>query len=149
MQSVDSYLVEVLAAIRPLPPRELGLDEADGAVLAEDVTAAWPLPPFDNSGMDGYAVLAADVAAATPERPVTLPVRGEVAAGDTGRHEVDPGTCRRIMTGALVPAGADAVVPVEWTDGGTRRAGQRSAGPRNPGTRSGGPAATRWRATCC
>ena len=85
MQSVDSYLAEVLAAIRPLPPRELGLDEADGAVLTEDVTAAWPLPPFDNSAMDGYAVLAADVAAATPEQPVTLPVRGEVAAGDTGR----------------------------------------------------------------
>ena len=82
MQSVDSYLSEVLAAIRPLPPRELGLDQADGGVLTEDVTAAWPLPPFDNSTMDGYAVVAADIAAATPERPVTLPVRGEVAAGD-------------------------------------------------------------------
>ena len=86
MQSVDGYLSDVLAAIRPLAPRELGLDEAEGGVLTEDVTAGWPLPPFDNSGMDGYAVVAADVAAATPERPVTLPVRGEVAAGDTGRH---------------------------------------------------------------
>jgi molybdopterin molybdotransferase len=116
MQSVDSYLSEVLAAIRPLPPRELGLDEAESGVLTEDVTAGWPLPPFDNSGMDGYAVVAADTAAATPERPVTLPVRGEVAAGDTGRHEVTPGTCVKIMTGALLPSGADAVVPVEWTD---------------------------------
>ncbi len=78
LQSVDSYLSEILAAIRPLPPRELGLDEAAGGVLAQDVTAAWPLPPFDNSAMDGYAVLAADVAGATPERPVTLPVRAEV-----------------------------------------------------------------------
>jgi molybdopterin molybdotransferase len=118
MQSVDSYLAEVLAAIRPLPPRELGLEEADGAVLSADVTAAWPLPPFDNSAMDGYAVRAADVAAATAECPVTLPVRGEVAAGDTARHDVTPGTCVRIMTGALLPSGADAVVPVEWTDAG-------------------------------
>jgi molybdopterin molybdotransferase len=124
MQSVDSYLSEVLAAIRPVPPRELRLDEADGGVLTEDVTAAWPLPPFDNSGMDGYAVLAADVAAATPERPVTLPVSGEVPAGDTARHDLAPGTCMRIMTGAPLPSGADAVVPVEWTDAGRTDAGR-------------------------
>ncbi len=144
MQSVDSYLSDVLAAIRPLPPRELGLDEADGGVLTEDVTAGWPLPPFDNSGMDGYAVVAADTAAATAERPVTLPVRGEVAAGDTGRHEVTPGTCVKIMTGALLPSGADAVVPVEWTDGGAA-GGQVSIGrPAEPGhsvRRAGGDAA--------
>ena len=118
MQSVDSYLSEILAAIRPLPPRPLGLDEADGAVLTQDVAAAWPLPPFDNSAMDGYAVLAADVAGASPERPVTLPVRAEVAAGDTTRHELTGGGGIKIMTGALLPPGADAVVPVEWTDGG-------------------------------
>jgi molybdopterin molybdotransferase len=141
MQSVDSYLAEVLAAIRPLPPRELGLTDADGTVLAGDVTAAWPLPPFDNSAMDGYAVRAADVAAAAPERPVTLPVRGEVAAGDTARHDVAPGTCTRIMTGALLPSGADAVVPVEWTDAG---AGQvvisQAAEPGNAIRRAGGDA---------
>jgi molybdopterin molybdotransferase len=115
MQSVDGYLAEVLAAIRPLPPRAIAIDQADGSVLASDVTAAWPLPPFDNSAMDGYAVLAADVADATPERPVLLPVHGEVAAGDTARHTLQPGTCIKIMTGALLPSGADAVVPVEWT----------------------------------
>jgi molybdopterin molybdotransferase len=145
-QSVDSYLSEVLAAIRPLSPRELGLDEADGGVLTENVTAGWPLPPFDNSGMDGYAVVAADTATATPERPVTLPVRGEVAAGDTGRYEVTPGTCVKIMTGALLPAGADAVVPVEWTDDGPA-GGQVSIGqPAEPGhavRRAGGDAAAR------
>ena len=144
MQSVDGYLSDVLAAIRPLAPRELGLDEADGAVLTEDVTAGWPLPPFDNSGMDGYAVVAADVAAATPEQPVTLPVRGEVAAGDTGRHEVTPGTSVKIMTGALLPAGADAVVPVEWTDGGAAGGQVRIARPAEPGNavrRAGGDAA--------
>ena len=144
MQSVDSYLSEVLAAIRPLPPRDLGLDEADGAVLTADVTAAWPLPPFDNSAMDGYAVVAADVASATAGRPVTLPVRGEVPAGDTGRHELAPGGCIKIMTGAPLPAGADAVVPVEWTDGaapGGRVAITQPAEPGHAIRRTGGDAA--------
>ncbi len=142
MQPVESYLDEVLAAIRPLPPRELRLDEAVGAVLAEDVTAAWALPPFDNSGMDGYAVLAADVAAATPERPVTLPVRGEVPAGDTRTHHLDQGTCLRIMTGAPVPSGADAIVPVEWTDGGSAHVTiSRAPEPGNSIRRAGGDAA--------
>jgi molybdopterin molybdotransferase len=151
MQSVDGYLAEVLAAIRPLPPRELGLEEAYGAVLAADVTAAWPLPPFDNSAMDGYAVLAADVATATAEHPVTLPVRDEVAAGDTRPRHLVPGTCIKIMTGALLPSGADAVVPVEWTDaaatgGGTVQiTGQvtigQAAEPGHAVRRSGGDAA--------
>ncbi len=142
MQSVESYLSDVLAAIRPLPPRELRLDEAGGAVLAEDVTAAWALPPFDNSGMDGYAVLAADVAAATPQRPVTLPVRGEVPAGDTRRHDLAQGTCLRIMTGAPLPSGADAVVPVEWTDGGSAHVTiTRAPEPGNAIRRTGGDAA--------
>jgi molybdopterin molybdotransferase len=145
LQPVDSYLSEVLAAIRPLPPRQLRLDEAEGAVLDENVTAGWPLPPFDNSGMDGYAVHAADVAAATPERPVTLPVSGEVPAGDTRRHELARGTCLRIMTGAPLPSGADAVVPVEWTDAGAAGGGQvtisRAAEPGNAIRRAGGDAA--------
>jgi molybdopterin molybdotransferase len=142
LQSVDSYLAEVLAAIRPLAPGELALQDADGAVLAQDVTAACPLPPFDNSAMDGYAVLAADVAAAAPERPVTLPVRGEVAAGDTVLRDLAPGSCIRIMTGALLPSGADAVVPVEWTDGGTAQVTIRQAAkPGNAVRRAGGDAA--------
>jgi molybdopterin molybdotransferase len=119
MESVDAYLAEILAAVRPLAPRELSLEDADGGVLAEDITAQWPLPPFDNSAMDGYAVRAADTAAATADAPVTLPVAGEVAAGDTREHQLAPGSCLRIMTGAPLPAGADAVVPVELTDGGT------------------------------
>jgi molybdopterin molybdotransferase len=142
LQSVDSYLAEVLAAIRPLAPGELALQDADGAVLARDVTAAWPLPSFDNSAMDGYAVLAADVAAATPERPVTLPVRAEVAAGDTVLRDLAPGTCVRITTGALLPSGADAVVPVEWTDGGTAQVTIRqAAAPGNAVRRAGDDAA--------
>ena len=119
MESIESYLAEILAEIRPLAPRELSLEDAGGGVLAEDVAAASPLPPFDNSAMDGYAVRAADIAAATTAAPVTLPVAGEIAAGDTSDHQVAPGSCLRIMTGAPMPAGADAVVPVELTDGGT------------------------------
>src|SRR5262249_46195585 len=79
---------------------------------------SWPLPPFDNSAMDGYAVVAADVAAATEDNPVTLPVDAEVAAGDTAAQAISPGHCVKIMTGALLPAGADGIIPVEWTHAG-------------------------------
>jgi molybdopterin molybdotransferase len=116
---VEKHQLDTLAAIRPLRPLWLPLDEAEGGVLAEDVLADTPLPPFDNSAMDGYAVRAADLAGATAQAPVRLPVRGEIAAGDTGSYRVEPGSCLRIMTGALLPLGADAVVPVEQTDGGT------------------------------
>ncbi len=68
--------------------------------------------------MDGYAVQARDLADASPENPITLPVVGEIAAGRSEPIVVTPGTCVRIMTGAPMPRGADSVVPVEWTDGG-------------------------------
>ena len=116
---VEAHLADALAAIRPIQPVTVPLEAAEGGVLAADVTASAPLPSFDNSAMDGYAVRARDLAAATEDHPVRLPVRGEIAAGDTGTYQVDDGTCLRIMTGALMPAGADAVVPVEWTDGGS------------------------------
>jgi molybdopterin molybdotransferase len=116
---VEAHLADALAAIRPIQPVTVPLEAAEGGVLAADVTASVPLPSFDNSAMDGYAVRARDLAAATEDHPVRLPVRGEIAAGDTGTYQVDEGTCLRIMTGALMPAGADAVVPVEWTDGGS------------------------------
>jgi molybdopterin molybdotransferase len=121
MDSVETYLADILAAIRPLPSRELALGDALGAVLTEDVAARYPLPSFDNSAMDGYAVRAAEVAAASDDTPVLRPVAGEIAAGDTGRHYLVPGSVIKIMTGAPMPAGADAVVPVEFTDGGTER----------------------------
>jgi molybdopterin molybdotransferase len=121
MDSVEAYLADITAAIRPLPTRELPVADALGAVLTDDVTALHPLPSFDNSAMDGYAVRCADVSKASPEHPVVLAVTGEVAAGDTRRHDLAPGTALKIMTGAPLPAGADAVVPVEQTDGGTKR----------------------------
>jgi molybdopterin molybdotransferase len=90
-------------------------------VLAEDVVASRSLPSFDNSSMDGYAVRYDDVAAASEDHPVLLPVIGDIAAGSGGVYTINSGLCVRIMTGAPLPAGADAVVPVEWTDGGVAR----------------------------
>jgi molybdopterin molybdotransferase len=118
MSTVEAYQAAILSAITPLASTSLELAAAEGCVLAEDVTAAVALPSFDNSSMDGYAVRASDVAGASQESPATLLVTGEIAAGDTGAYRLAPGTAIRIMTGAQLPAGADAVVPVEWTDGG-------------------------------
>jgi len=121
LTSVETHLAEILSTIRPLAPTELSVAEALGLVLAEDVTASLPLPSFDNSAMDGYAVRVEDVASASEENPVTLPVVSEVAAGDTGAYALPAGTSIRIMTGAMLPRGTEAVVPVEWTDGGRAR----------------------------
>jgi molybdopterin molybdotransferase len=118
LSSVEAYQSAILSAIRPLAAASLELEAAEGCVLAEDVTAAVSLPSFDNSSMDGYAVHAADVADASRESPATLRVAGEIAAGDIGAYRLVPGTAIKIMTGAQLPADADAVVPVEWTDGG-------------------------------
>ncbi|MFE6038427.1 gephyrin-like molybdotransferase Glp [Streptomyces sp. NPDC056452] len=120
--SVDEHLDDILAAVRPLEPIELQLADAQGCVLVEDVMVEVALPPFDNSSMDGYAVRVSDVEGASEEFPAVLTVIGDVAAGDGGLADgrsVAPGEAARIMTGAPLPAGADAVVPVEWTDGGT------------------------------
>jgi molybdopterin molybdotransferase len=141
MVSVDTHIADVAALVRPLEPIELPLAEAEGCVLAVDLEARYPMPAFDNSAMDGYAVRAADVAGASKDTPVTLPVTGEVAAGDTGPYAVVPGQCVRIMTGAKLPAGADAVVQVEWTDGGRTKVAIRR--PAEAGTavrRAGGDA---------
>lgn len=104
--------------IRARPSVAVALAEAQGLVLADDVVARLALPVFDNSAMDGYAVRAEDVADATPERPVVLPVAEDIPAGRTDALTLQPKTAHRIMTGAPVPAGTTAVVPVEDTDGG-------------------------------
>lgn len=117
--SVDEHLADVLATVRPLEPIELQLLDAQGCVLVEDVTVPVALPPFDNSSMDGYAVRTADVQGASEEFPAVLTVIGDVAAGSGDLPAVGPGQAARIMTGAPLPPGAEAVVPVEWTDGGT------------------------------
>ncbi|MFC5722053.1 gephyrin-like molybdotransferase Glp [Streptomyces gamaensis] len=119
--SVEEHLADVLDALRPLDPIEIGLLDAQGCVLTEDVTVPAALPPFDNSSMDGYAVRTADVEGASEEFPAVLTVVGDIAAGSGQRVEVGPGQAARIMTGAPLPPGAQAVVPVEWTDGGSGR----------------------------
>ncbi|MEV0976789.1 gephyrin-like molybdotransferase Glp [Streptomyces sp. NPDC049915] len=116
--SVDEHLEDVLTTVRPLEPIELQLLDALGCVLVEDVPVPVSLPPFDNSSMDGYAVRVADVAGANEEFPAVLDVVGDVAAGQADLLHVGPGQAARIMTGAPLPPGAEAVVPVEWTDGG-------------------------------
>jgi molybdopterin molybdotransferase len=115
LEPIDSYLAELLADVERLGAEEVDLGDALGRVLAEDVTAASPLPGFPNSAMDGYAVRAGDVGQASADAPALLEVIGEVAAGAGQPMSVREGTALRIMTGAPVPAGADAVVPVEVT----------------------------------
>ncbi|GGV52961.1 molybdopterin molybdenumtransferase MoeA [Streptomyces longisporoflavus] len=116
--SVSEHLDDILGSVRPLEPIELQLLDAQGCVLVEDVTVPVSLPPFDNSSMDGYAVRVADIAGASEEFPAVLTVIGDVAAGQGEQPEVGAGQAARIMTGAPLPPGAEAVVPVEWTDGG-------------------------------
>ena len=111
MISLDEARAFVLGRVAPLPSVEVGLDEALGAVTAAEVVATEAVPPFANSAMDGYAVRAADIAGA----PVELKVVGMVAAGEASDLEVGAGQALRIMTGAPMPAGADAVVLVERT----------------------------------
>jgi molybdopterin molybdotransferase len=116
--SVEEHRDRILSAITPLPAFDQPLMEAFGLSAAEDVHAGVALPGFDNSGMDGYAVCQADVAGASEESPVHLPVVGEIGAGQATVLAMSPGTAVKIMTGAPVPSGADSVVPYEWTDRG-------------------------------
>jgi len=121
VRTVEEHRAAVLSLVAALPSETVPLAQALGRVLASDVVAAVDLPGFDNSAMDGYAVRSADVAGATPGSPVVLDVDGDIAAGDTRRHTLRPGATMRIMTGAPMPDGADAVVPIEESDGGVQR----------------------------
>lgn len=105
--------------IEPTSVARLPLADCLGLALAEDLYTLVDLPPFDNSAMDGYAVRSTDVVSASAAQPVTLPVDADIPAGRTDIPELRPGTAHRVMTGAPIPAGADAVVKVEVTDGGT------------------------------
>ena len=116
MISVEEARQRILAVIERLPAEDKELADALGQVLAEDVVSPVTIPPLDNTSMDGYAVRAADTSAASPALPVTLSIVGEVAAGYIFEGEVVAGTAVRIMTGAPMPRGADAIVPFEETD---------------------------------
>ncbi len=119
LRSVEEHLREVLDVVEPLAPYEQSLLETVGLPLVDPVSSPIDLPRFTNASMDGYAVRFEDAAGATEARPIHLPVIGESAAGQSRPHGMPPGTSLRIMTGAPLPTGADCVVPVEWTDGGT------------------------------
>jgi molybdopterin molybdotransferase len=114
--TVQEALTAVLAGVSVLPAERVPLLDGLGRVLAEKVVARDSLPPFANSSMDGYALIAADLEGASQQNPATLRVVGDVAAGDVPNTAVERGTAVRIMTGAPVPPGADAVVPVEDTN---------------------------------
>ncbi|MGH3884889.1 MAG: molybdopterin molybdotransferase MoeA, partial [Pseudonocardiaceae bacterium] len=130
-RSVDEHGQVVAALLAATPVIQLPLVECAGLALAEPVTSTLPLPPFDNSAMDGYAVRSVDVADATADQPVELPVTEDIPAGRTDSPSLQRRTAHRIMTGAPMPPGADAVVPVELTDAGLHRVrifAARSAG---------------------
>ncbi|HSP55982.1 MAG TPA: gephyrin-like molybdotransferase Glp [Dehalococcoidia bacterium] len=126
MISVEEALSRILSYVDVLPAEEVSLVDALGQVLDEEVSAGFNIPPLDNTAMDGYAVRAADTAGASQDSPVELRVVGELAAGYEFAGKVEPGAAVRIMTGAPIPPGADAVVPFEETDEPFDRAPERS-----------------------
>jgi len=116
MLTVAEARARILELFAPLPTERVPLENAAGRVLAEEIISSENLPPFANSSMDGFAVRVADVASATPDAPVLLPVSGDIPAGSLEVKPLTPGTAMRIMTGAPLPEGAEAIVPVEETD---------------------------------
>jgi molybdopterin molybdotransferase len=138
MRSVEDHQEVVAGLITRREPMTLPLADTLGLVLADDVVAPLSLPGFDNSAMDGYAVVADDIATATSEQPVLLPVAEDIPAGRTDPLTLKPGTAHRIMTGAPLPTGATAVIPVEATDGATDTVAIRSSAKPNQHIRRAG-----------
>lgn len=118
MLPVEEAQRHVLAEIEPLAAERVPLVDVLGRVLREDVAARFDVPSADNSGMDGYAVRAVDIVGASGEAPAVLRVIEDIPAGRVPARRVEPGTAARIMTGAMVPEGADTVAQVEITDAG-------------------------------
>jgi len=129
VRTIDEHRAAALALCAPGPVVAVPLAEARDLVLASDVRTDEPLPRWDCSAMDGFAVRARDLARASAERPVSLPLAGELPAGASASETLEPGRCVAIMTGAPLPPGADAIVPVELVER-TDRAVTFSASPR-------------------
>ena len=127
MLTVPEAVREISEGIQPREIERVPLLDVLGRVLATNAIAPYTLPQWDNSAMDGYAVRAADIEAATADHPVALPVLGTVAAGAFADRHVGAGEAMRIMTGAPIPEGADTVVRVEDTDAGIERVTIRNA----------------------
>jgi molybdopterin molybdotransferase len=137
VRTVEEHQAVVAALLPPLSEEDVDLAAAHGRVLARDVRARVALPGFDNSAMDGYAARWVEVAGAA-RTPVRLPVADDIPAGRTDVGPLASGTVQRIMTGAPLPAGADVVVPVELTDGGTDVVEIRDAPPAGTHLRAAG-----------
>ena len=128
--SVADHLAACLTIAHRLEPLTVALSDAQGCLLVGDVLAPGPLPAFGTAQLDGYAVRVADVVAATPQQPVLIPVVGSVLAGATELPvSVQPGFAVRVGVGAPLPAGAETVVPMSWTDGGLTRVAVLQAPP--------------------
>ena len=123
---VDTAVARIIEGVTSLPVETVGIDEALGRILGEDIRADISLPPFPNSSVDGYAVRAQDVAGASRQAPAALTVVMDIPAGKAPDRAVGPSEAARIMTGAPVPAGADAIIPVEDTDSTWRAASSSS-----------------------
>jgi molybdopterin molybdotransferase len=115
MLELEQALERLLAPLTPLPPETIPIDAAAGRRVATAIEAATPLPPFDNSAMDGYAVRADDVAGANADTPVALAVVSRIAAGQATDRPLQAGECARVFTGSMLPPGCDAVVMQEDT----------------------------------
>ncbi len=125
MITVEEARAYILKHFHPLEPERVDIIDALDRVLAEDIVSDLDVPPFSNSAMDGYAVRSADIAGARHEKPATLHVVGDIAAGYVALEKVEPGTAMRIMTGAPMPEGADTVVRFEETSEGVESRGTR------------------------
>ncbi|GAA5651148.1 gephyrin-like molybdotransferase Glp [Geodermatophilus obscurus] len=117
-RSVEQHLDEILSAVPQPDPIELAVLDAQGLLCAEEVVSQRALPAFDQAALDGYAARAMDVEGASPAEPARLSVVGETVAGPTGPASIGPGMAQKVAAGAMLPAGADVVVPAVWTDGG-------------------------------
>ena len=123
MLSVTEGREQILNSFKPVETASLPLDHATGRVLAQDITAGTDLPPFDNSSVDGFALHVSDADGATVASPQTLEVVADIHAGDYSAVPLQPGQAARIMTGAALPPGAEAVIMVEDTDFDVRTPG--------------------------
>ncbi|HVU75074.1 MAG TPA: gephyrin-like molybdotransferase Glp, partial [Mycobacteriales bacterium] len=128
--TVEEFLAAVLGVVQPLAALPVSLADGQGCLLAEDVTAPWPLPTEPLAQADGYALRSADLAGLAPGAPVQLAVVGQVRAGESAAQlVVQPGCAVRVYAGGSAPAGADVVVPLAWTDGAPGRVSIRQAPP--------------------
>ncbi|WP_457073179.1 molybdotransferase-like divisome protein Glp [Modestobacter sp. SYSU DS0290] len=121
LRTVEHHLDVILGAVPQPDPIELAVLDAQGLLCAELVASELALPAFDQAGLDGYAVRSVDIAAATVEEPVDLAVVGDTEAGSAGAPAISAGLAVRVAVGAMLPAGADVVVPAAWTDQGVAR----------------------------